>query len=533
MNIELQSPKVRKLIEEFGYAKTWYEQYEKERSEFDQDWEDASELTLPYLYPPGISSGSDIQEQLPTPYNSIGPASVNALASKLLLALLPPTGVFFRLLPDDEEVTDLSEEELKQLDKELSKLEQDVVQYINEKALRIPVFEALKYLIVTGNVGMYKVPNGSFKVFAPYQYVVQRDYVGNILTAAIKERIGFNALPQDVQEKIEEAVDENTNEEQSENKEVDIYTFILRTNNNSFTVWQEINKYVLEDTVKTYTKDKLPYIFLRWTTINSEDYGRGHVQQYLGDLRSLEGLTQSIVEGAGISALTLFGVRPGSTLKVEDLNNASNGEFVLGDLEREISTLQIQKAGDYQVAMTLIQQLEQRLARAFLMLGGQIRDSERTTATEVRQVAAELEATLGGVYSVLAAEFQKPLITLVLQEMMPDVLKFTTPTITTGITAISRERDYQNLNVMVQTIAQLGPEVMSQYLNISGFLSQLATSLGMDPAGVVRTDEEIQAIQQQQQQMMMQQQAMQQALQTGGKVVEEGARNSNKGTQNG
>jgi hypothetical protein len=205
----------------------------------------------------------------------------------------------------------------------------------------------------------------------------------------------------------------------------------------------------------------------------------------------------------------LFGLRPGSTLKIEDLNNAENGEFVLGDLEREVSVLQVNKASDLQVPMNLMQQLEQRISRAFLMLTGQVRDSERTTATEVRAVAAELESTLGGVFTVLAAEFQTPLVTLILQEMQPDVLKFTTPSITTGISAISRERDYQNLNTMLQAIAQLGPDVMAQYLNVPAYLSQIATSLGMDPTEIVKTPEQIKAQQQAQQQAMQQEQAMQ------------------------
>jgi hypothetical protein len=128
------------------------------------------------------------------------------------------------------------------------------------------------------------------------------------------------------------------------------------------------------------------------------------------------------------------------------------------------------------------------------------------TATEVRATAAELEATLGGAFSVLAAEFQTPLITLILQEMQPEVLKFTVPSITTGITAISRERDYQNLNTMLQSVAQLGPEVIAQYLNIPAYLSQVAASLGMDPNAIVKTQEQIQQEQMAQQQAMQQQQ---------------------------
>jgi len=205
--------------------------------------------------------------------------------------------------------------------------------------------------------------------------------------------------------------------------------------------------------------------------------------------------------------MTLFGLKPGSTLSVEDLNNAQNGEFVLGDLEREVTTLQVGKNADLQVPLSLMNQLEQRLSKAFLMFSGQVRDSERTTATEVRATAAELEATLDGVVSVLANEFQTPIINLILHETYPQVLKFSVPSITTGISAISRERDLTNLNTMIQSIAQLGPEVIAQYLEVPAYLSQIATSLGMDPSAIVKSPEQIQ--QEQQQQMQMQQQQMQ------------------------
>ena len=43
------------------------------------------------------------------------------------------------------------------------------------------------------------------KVFSPYQYAVQRDYVGNLLTACIKEKMDMTALPKKVQKQLEEA----------------------------------------------------------------------------------------------------------------------------------------------------------------------------------------------------------------------------------------------------------------------------------------------------------------------------------------
>ena len=493
------------LHEQYGLASDWYSTNETVRSSLEQEWRDSAQLTIPYIFPQdeNTSEGSI----LPTPYNSIGTAAVNALSSKLLLALLPPTGGFFRLLPDRELVADMDTKTREQADSQLAQVERDVVEYINQKAMRVPVFEAIKLLAVTGNAMMYKIPNGSFKVFSPYQYTVERDYVGHILTACIKERMSWSSLPKKVQTQLSDESDDVTPENgHKESKEIHIYTMIVKEGDNKFKVFQEINGVIIDGTVKSYTEEKLPYIILRWTSINNESYGRGHVQQYLGDLRSLEGLSQTIVEGSGIAATTIFGVRPGATVKVEDLNNAENGSFVLGDLDREVTTLSTDKSADLSIAMQMMSQLEQRISQAFLMLGGQIRDSERTTATEVRATAAELESTLGGVFSVLAAEFQKPLITLILQELQPEVLKVSTPSVTTGIAAISREKDFNNLNTMLQSIAQLGPEVIAQYLDVPAYLGQIATSLGMEPDKIVKSPEQMQQEQQAQQQAMQQQQ---------------------------
>jgi hypothetical protein len=254
----------------------------------------------------------------------------------------------------------------------------------------------------------------------------------------------FYTLPPKVQELVDDVVPETT-EGSLDRRDVKVYTMIARTSPSTYVVWQEIEEKVIPNSVKTYSEDKLPYIVLRWTSVANENYGRGLVEQYLGDLRSLEGLTQTIVDGSGAAAFQLYGLRPGATTKIEDIANAQNGDIIQGDLEKDITTLQTQKGADFNIAFNLLQQLEQRVAQAFLMLSGQIRDSERTTATEVRATVNELETALGGVFSTLASEFQTPLVRLLLDELNPKVLEVADISITTGVSAISGRRTFRTL----------------------------------------------------------------------------------------
>ncbi len=476
----------KNIQEYYGTARSQYEALKTHRTSLEHTWRQCSELTLPHIFPEEHQSES---VELSTPYNSIGPAGVNALSSKLLLTLLPPTGNFFRLLPFDDVVADMDEEELRQVDNDLSGLEQDILAEIDKKALRVPLFEALKYLIVTGNTLMYKVPNGSIKTFSPYRYVVERDYVGNILKIIINEPIAISALPDNVRELIETNERAQGDAEGKEEEET-IFTVICRTGENKFAAYQEVDEKMIPGSYKQHKESELPYIPLRWTASSQEYYGRGLVEQYLGDLRRLEGLSQLIIEGSSVQAKTIFGLRPGSQVKVEDLKNAYNGDVILGNLETDLTTWRVDKGVDFNTPMQVMQQIESRLSRAFMMLGGQVRDSERTTATEVRAVAAELEATLGGTYSVLATDLQIPLVTLIMKDLNKNAGNLVDPTIVTGTSAISREKDLNNLQTMIQVMSALGPETIAEYLDVEGYLTAISTALGFDPSSMVKSGEQ-------------------------------------------
>ena len=75
-------------------AESIYTKCEGDRVSYLDRARTCSKLTLPYIMP---DEGFGASSRLETPFAGVGARGVNNLASKLLLALLPPNAPFFRL----------------------------------------------------------------------------------------------------------------------------------------------------------------------------------------------------------------------------------------------------------------------------------------------------------------------------------------------------------------------------------------------------------------------------------------------------
>ena len=488
-----------------GEVKTRYNRYKEDRDHYLRRGREASLFTIPTLLPEqDHTSVSDII----TPFQSIGAEGVNNLSSKLLLSLLPPNAPFFRLVVDNSELEALLAEKRSEAEEGLAKIERMVMQEIEVRGLRVPISEALKQLIVTGNVLIYLPPEEQIRVFRLDRYVVKRDSMGNPLEIITKESLSPLSLPENAKEIITDPESDSTL------KDLDLYTCVRWTGKN-WMIHQELEGLTVPGSEGTFPKNRNPFLALRFTHMDGEDYGRGYVEEYLGDLKSLESLTQSIVEGSAAAAKVLFLVRPNGTTRVKTLAESPNGAIVTGD-DQDVSSLQLGKAQDFAIAAQTIQQLQTRLSRVFLMNSSIRRDAERVTAEEIRIAHQELEIALGGVYSILSQEFQLPLVEILMNRMskekkipkLPgDALK---PLIITGVEALGRGEDLNKLGLFLQSLAPFGPEVM-QEINVSDYINRLAGSLGIDTEGLVKTEEQKQVEQQarmEQQQAMMNQQTL-------------------------
>jgi hypothetical protein len=326
--------------------------------------------------------------------------------------------------------------------------------------------------------------------------------MGNPLEILVEEEVSPMMLPDVIQQHIK-----NTEGDKSIEKTIKLYTWVKRTPK-EWKVFQEACGIIIPKTRGTYPLDKSPWLPLRWTKIDGEDYGRSHVEEYLGDLRSLEALSQAIVEGSAAAAKVLFLVKPNGSTKVETLTNSPNGAVRSGNAE-DVTCLQVEKAADFRVASETAQNIEQRLSQAFLLASSVQRQAERVTAEEIRVMASELEDSLGGVYSVLSQEFQLPLVNRLMFQMekqgrLPSLPKgMIKPAITTGMEALGRGNDVTKLQTLLQDIAPLGPEVISKYLNVTEYIKRCAVGRGIEAAGLINGDEEIAQADQQAQLMAL------------------------------
>lgn len=487
-----------------------YEHLATDREVYLNRARECSKLTIPTLIP---ESGTGKHTNYPTPYQGIGARGVNNLASKLLLSLFPPNSPFFAMRVDDFTAEELAQEEgaRAKVDEALGKYERSVMQSIEDSGDRSAHFEALKHLIVGGNVLLYLPKDGGTRVFPLSRYVVVRDPMGTMLETIIEEEMAFVSLPEDL--KMLVSANKSGGEESIDPKAtVKLYTkFYLE--GDKVLSYQEVDGIKVPGSEGSWPKEKSPILALRWTRIDGEDYGRGYVEEYLGDLISLEGLSKALLEGSAAAARVIFLVRPNGVTRATDVMTAENGAAVSGQMD-DVQTLQVNKQADMSVAQQQIASITDRLAYAFLMNSAVQRAGERVTAEEVRFMAGELEDALGGVYSILSQEYQLPYVTRVIDRLtkkrrLPSLPKgVATPTIVTGLEALGRGHDLSKYDLFLKALAPLGPEVLQSEMNVGDYITRIGTALGIDLDGLVKSQEQKQAERQAAEAAQQQQQGM-------------------------
>jgi hypothetical protein len=468
-------------------AKQRWSELQGRRSAVLQRARDAAKLTIPSLLP---DEGANDSTDFPTPAQSLGARGLNNLSSKLLLTLMPPNSSFFRLRMD-EDVARAFGQRKTDAEVRLSAIERKVIFRTEGSNLRPVLGETIKHLIVAGNAILYVAEDVRARMYRIDQFCVVRDASGKCLEAVIKECVHSTTLPETT--RVACGVKE------SEHKNVDVYT-LVKWEDGRVRYFEEINDVIVPQSSGDHPEDKTPWIVLRWTAVSNNDYGRSHVEEYMGDLISLESLTEAITGFAAVAAKIVPMVKPGSGTLAEDINNAENGEAIQGN-RADVDFLSLDKGQDFQVAKATLDELTIRLSHAFLLQSGTVRNAERVTAEEIRAQAQELEDVLGGVYTVLAQELQLPLVRRLMAileklKVIPPLPKgFVAPVIVTGFEALGRNHTINQLRAyLADAQAMLGPQVVAQYINAEAVLKQLGTGYNIEALDeLVKSSDQVQS----------------------------------------
>ena len=239
-------------------AKSRYDALSSGRNQFLQTAVDASKLTLPYLIKQDEEDSN--YKTLITPWQSVGAKGVTTLASKLMLALLPPQTSFFKLQIDESTILsgELDPAIRSDLDASFAKIERTILESIAASDDRVIIHQAIKHLVVSGNALVY-MDKDKLKLYPLSRYVVERDGLGNVIEIVTKEKVHRSLIKGMLKDldatEVNRVDDESTGYSR---EDADVYTIIKR-DNNRFVWHQEVYDKIIPNSQGKAPLDTSPW----------------------------------------------------------------------------------------------------------------------------------------------------------------------------------------------------------------------------------------------------------------------------------
>lgn len=467
-----------------------YSKMSSDRNQYLDRGRTYSRQTLPYILPHARGTSERGGSANKQGYSSVGAEAVNFLANRLVVTLFPPNSPFFALdlSSDAEKELNMAGIEKTAIQKHLSQVTQMASRKQRELKMRSELVTLMKHLLISGNALISIDNKKGTKVLGIDSYVCKRDLQGNLREYIIKEFKPITEYSEEIQQVIQMARKSGMNNN-SKDESTALYTRCKVRRDGLWMVQQSVDDLIISQSVAKF--EDLPYILVRWNTCSGESYGRGLVEDYSGDFHVLEFLSMARAKGAALMMDVKYLVAPGSQTDVQSLNKAEIGEYVQGR-DGDIIPVQLDKYADHNFIQAILDEYTQRIGRAFMMGMLTQRDAERVTTVEIRRDAAEIEQSLGGVYSSLAEELQRPIAILILA-LLDSRLdgKDIVPNITTGLDALGRASDLDRINQFVQMVAQAAtfPEPVQARMKWGHWIDTITTALHMDSEFLMNDDE--------------------------------------------
>lgn len=474
-------------------------------------------LTIPSLLPP---EGRTIHTALEVPYSTIPAEGINSLASRITSVVFPLNGqsVFEILLANQLNPMGQDDTDLRAAFQRVERFTMDMLAPTN---LRSSIHLGYKHLLTVGDTLLHMDDDFNFRVFRADQFVIRRKHEGDW-----KEVIICEAVLPEWEPDLPSGGTKNpapppaalAKGPRGEDWEA-LYTSVVKNADGSVSVKQEFRDRVVG------TKDYrvTPYFPARWNAIAGEAYGVSLVEEIFGEIRGLDALAKALLDGVMLNSEYRWGVNPAGITELDDVMEAINGDVIPAG-PGDVYPLQFQNNGAVQSAFAAVQHREAIVGRRFLMNSSVQPQGERVTARQVSILAQELESQLGGVLSVAARELQEPIIRRVLvvlaqkNRLPPDIIDqitdqggFVRLRIRAGLEILNREAEREKMDAAIERMRNLPPEAGAAF-NWPAIAKDWWESMGLESAGRIRSEEEIQQMQASAAQQSQQEQAMQAGL---------------------
>lgn len=486
--------------------------------------ETASKYTLPYIFPD--SNYNTNNDDLYQKWQSVGGEGVNNLSNKMMLVLFPNDRPFFRIRLEGDAKRKAMQSfgvDEKGLENLLAVTERACNEQLTKvRNAREVLLNALKHLIVVGNCAI-EFQEERLVLHTLRDFVCVRNMYGDVIEVIVRYKTTYEALPQKVQKLVED----------TGIKDLTVYQwYVLDSSNNKWNMSTYIDTIKLDDAEfnKSYSTEKMPVVVLAWELLPRQDYGVSYVEHLMPDLVLLDTYQHGAAD-AGIAASQMrWRVSPNSQCKAEDVQEAPNGAAIVAQKD-EVELLSTSKGADLSSLLSLAQQKREELARAFLIGTSMVRDSERTTAEEIRLVRNELETALGGAYNRLGQELQLATsywAASLTNKGLLDKKSFKFEVVT-GLEGMTRSKEAENMKMVLTDIIQLSglPPEISNRLKLSNIFNDMFSAYGLDSTSYVSTEQEYSQINNAQMQQQINAQLEQQNNQAMNNIAVKQAKGSN------
>jgi len=471
-------------------------------------------VTLPVvLLPDNVDQTSN---SIQYDWSSVGAQAVNNLANRFALNLFRPGVPFFRLDLSTEMAAQLAESGVPEQDTRevLVAAEQQGMRVMDREALRPKLVEGFENLVVLGNVLMDTETELDFINLR--NYVVRRSLSGKPMEILIHFKLLKDELEDDVRGLIRNKRDDET---------VSFVRHYIRDGKRWF-LKQYVDTTYVESGDQDWSLEDFPLHPLTWRLAKNQHYGTGLVEDYSGDFSTLSNLSEAEVKLALLMSDYRWLVNYSSGTNIEDFRRTRTGDAMMGR-DGDVAVVSAGTMGqNLQYVSAAAERVVRRIGAGFMLGSATTRQAERVTAEEMRQQAQELEVALGGAYSRLAVDMQVPIVAYLMAKVKVNVKGETiVPTIITGMDALSRNAEAQQLDSFIARISTLGtlPDDVRARIKLGEILSTMAAASGLPSTRFVLSDEEAAEAQRAAQAQQAQQAAQQGLIDGGSKAIAKGA----------